>query len=297
MGVVVVIDGRTQAIAQFLHKALIGRDMAAQFADSLSNLFGGLFDLQATQTLEDGLEISHETGRADDDDVFVAESVLDHVPSASVGGADLVNQQVVIDGLARDEHEGKIHRAVFGADVFGRLVDPILEIRFKEPHEGFAPGFIFFDNQTVVVLEAKLRIDGQHDTFVEHHDGVTNQVLAVVVLTNFVLEFESFGRQDVFEHRAQVVFAEHAALLGILQDVLEGAQLIGDAHDLLVGLFELGQVARDLANQLGAFAELALQAAHHQSLAFVESIGELALNPIFEFGDIAAQLGKVLFEQ
>ena len=102
--------------------------MLLQGLNIFLNFLGRLLDLQGAQALHHGLQISEKRGWRNNNHVFFLKSVFNQILGVDLDRPDLVNQEVVVNAFGRNEHEGEFHGIFIGLDVFGGLVNPVLQI-------------------------------------------------------------------------------------------------------------------------------------------------------------------------
>ena len=128
IGAVIHRNSGAQMGAELFHIVFITAKMAAEFFDTLSDFFGGLFDLKSFKSLKNSLEISEKRSGGDDDNFFLVDSILDEVTGVGFDGAEFVYEQVVVDGFGRNKHKSEFHSSFGGFDVFGSFFDASFEI-------------------------------------------------------------------------------------------------------------------------------------------------------------------------
>lgn len=158
MGTVIVIDRGAERVTKLLHVFFKLTDVLPELADPDLNVLRLFFDLQATQALQDCLKVGHEARRADDDNFFIAKSVLDQVAGAR-SRADVANQQIVIQRLTGDKHKCEVHRVLARSNIFARLVNPAFEVHPDLGQQLLALGLAVFADHAVVIFEAKFAVD------------------------------------------------------------------------------------------------------------------------------------------
>ncbi len=99
------------------------------------------------------------------------------------------------------------------------------------------------------VIERELGIDRHHAGAQGHH-GVDD-----LAALEMVLQGEVAGRQDLGQEVAQEEFAQGAAQLGRLQDLLQLGDIGADFEHTLGGFLELSELLAHIANDLGGGVE------------------------------------------
>src|SRR3989338_10548081 len=125
IGAVVSVNRRGQVNAQFFHKLFVNSKMTGQVLHPLSYLLGRFFYLQSAQALKNRLQVSHKSGGGNDDDFFLAESVVYKVNGGSLYRSDLIDKQVVKYALGRDKHKSEVSGILVRPDVFGSFVNSV----------------------------------------------------------------------------------------------------------------------------------------------------------------------------
>ena len=224
-------------------------------------------DFHLAKSLKRHLEIGVERGGGDGIDALFG-GILDEV--ALGGRADFIHQKIIIERLGRDEHESEVH-GIFGRfDVFRGLIDAGFQI---VPERIFI-SFAFFvghgDRQPVIIFQAELRING-NDTAIIENDGINFRIVL-----ERILQLIFAGREDIFQNHFKIIFAEHAALFRVFQDIVQIFQLIVQRHHLFLSLLHFRDLARDLAHDLHAFIRLCEHRFCRITKPHVEHLGELA---------------------
>ena len=163
----------------------------------------------------------------------------------------MVREQVIVDALGGDEHKREVHRVLFGANVLRRLGDAHLEVIHKCLLGSRALGTPHLrTHETIVVIKREFGVN--RDDFIVHEDG---GIYYLAVLER-VLDLVHTGREYVLEHGLQVILAQDAALLWVLQQVLERLKLFGKALGLPADFLHRGHFLRNLFNEPRGLREL-----------------------------------------
>ena len=245
-----MVDGSAERRTELTHIGVERGNMLAELGDTRLN-FGGIFlDLEATQALKDGLQIGHKAGWTDDDNFFVAVGIFDEV-ALGRGGANFIDEEIVIKALGRNKHEGEFHGFFGGTNIFGGFVDTALEIVANFFGIFSALGFVLGGNHAIVVFERELGVDRENFALVEIDDRVDN-----LAILEFVLKIIRADWQHIAEHCIKIVFAKNTALFRVLEDGLESFELVGNRFDVLIGFVDSGETSGDFGDSTLAVAHL-----------------------------------------
>ncbi len=226
-------------------------EVPAQATEPRLDLLGVALDPQPAQPQHDDPQVGVEGIGRD----------RHHPPGQRVGGrrvllAVVPDDDLVVDVLGRDVHEGEVEGALVREDVLlGDLVDPVLDVAQERAPQRAALVLVGLLEDASEVLQGELRVD-RNDALADADGRVDPVAGGERVLQRVLLPREHLG-EEVLEER----LPHPAADLGRLEQLLEARDVPPHVEDALGHLAQLAEAPLHRAHHLAHVLELLLDAA------------------------------------